>query len=365
MLAHGLSSQPGNPSFVSGGTDLEPQDLPEFLYPYHSKSLEMTDSAFSDPSLVCTRAVTYGPMEHQLLDVWAPSNENKPDGNDRVIVVFLHGGGWDWGYREYVGFCARVLCNDSNSIMVAPSYALGKGTSKAWPQSRDDIVEVLRWITEEHNDFIQSHGGDPRRIVLAGHSAGGHLAACVGLDAELLSSAGIDPSVVKALFLISCPLGIRAEDFFGSLAKRRWLWRTVAGPLARFLYKRVIVKVLRPVVGSARTKDNVGVVTTQESIRRDAEDASPLGWLSERSRSRDEDKSLSSSSSSPLVHYSYATQKDFAICRPHSKSLASILGKDLVQVLELPVEGHFESHFALADPNSEWHDVFRKTVSAI
>jgi len=218
MLVHGLSTQPSNLSFVSGGAEMEAQDLPEFLHPYHAKSIEMTDAAFADPSLVCTRAVSYGPMEQQLLDVWAPSSG---DEKDRTVVVFIHGGGWDWGYREYVGFCAQNVCNETNSIMVAPSYTLGKGKSKAWPQSRDDIVEVLKWITSESNDLIRFNGGNPTKIVLAGHSAGGHLAACVGLDQELLSSAGIDPSIIKALFLISCPLGIREEDFFWCAGKAK------------------------------------------------------------------------------------------------------------------------------------------------
>ena len=58
ILVHGLSSQPSSLSFVSGGAEMEAQDLPEFLHPYHAKSIEMTDAAFADPSLVCTRAVS-------------------------------------------------------------------------------------------------------------------------------------------------------------------------------------------------------------------------------------------------------------------------------------------------------------------
>ncbi len=318
----------------------------------------MTDEAFVDPTLLCTRSVSYGPMEQQKLDVWAPSSGEQGSKENRTIVVFIHGGGWDWGYREYVGFCAKNVCNDNNAIMVAPSYALGKGKSKAWPQSRDDIVEVLRWITDESNDLIQSNGGNPSKIVLAGHSAGGHLAACVGLDAELLLNADIDPSIIKALFLISSPLGIREEDFFGALAKRRWLWKTIGGSLARFIYKRVNLKFLRPVVGSLRVTDDEKVAATKESIRRDAEDASPLGWLAERS---DGDSSITF----PLVHYSYAKEKDFFICPPHASSLANILGEGRVQVLEMPVAGHFESHFSLANSTCEWHDAFRKTMTSL
>lgn len=110
-------------------------------------------------------------------------------------------------------------------------------------------------------------------------------------------------------------------------------------------------------VGSLKANDHDELKATKKTIRRDAEDASPLGWLSERMKEN--------SASSPFVHYSYAAEKDFFICRPHVKSLTNILGEENVQVLEIPVLGHFESHFSLADPTCEWHDAFRKTVSSL
>jgi len=236
-------------TFRSGGIDLDKQDLPDFLTPYHSRSLELTESAFDDPLLTCTRAVSYGSKKHQLLDLWA-SSEGEPNKKTQPVVVFIHGGGWDWGYREWVGFCAKNVCKNGQAVMVAPSYSLGMGKRRAWPDSRDDIVEVLKWIASQENT-IANAGGDASKIILAGHSAGGHLAACVGLNEKLLTNNGIDRKAIHALFLVSCPLGIRPEDFFSGLSKRKWLWRLV-GPVAKALYKRSIVKVLRPVVGSRK-----------------------------------------------------------------------------------------------------------------
>ena len=107
------------------------------------------------------------------------------------------------------------------------------------------------------------------------------------------------------------------------------------GFLARFIYKRVNLKFLRPVVGSLRATDN------------------------------EEGHSNKRVNTSPLVHYSYAKEKDFFICPPHASSLANILGEGSVQVLEMFVVGHFESHFSLANSTCEWHDVFRKTMSSL
>lgn len=348
-----ISSTPSL-SFEVGGAKLQPQDVPDWLHPYHSRSLELTESAFSDPSLTCARAVPYGPMEHQLMDIWTSSDEPPMTSTERAVVVFLHGGGWDWGYREWVGFCARNVCRDGRAIMLAPSYTLGKGRSQAWPESRDDVIEVLRWVAK--NETIVANP----KIILAGHSAGGHLAACVGLDRDLLETAGLDPQIVKALFLISCPLGIRAEDFFPSLSKRRWLWRFM-GPMARLLYRRSVLKFLRPVVGYAEEGEEK---TTKESMHSVAEDASPLFWLA-ASRDNYKKEGVQQQVSLPFVHYSYAMKKDFPICRPQGKSLTDILGRNKVEVFELPVEGHFESHFSLDDPSCEWHDSLRKTLSSI
>jgi len=379
----GLSSTANSHlAFEAGGVKLEPQDLPEFLYPYHTRSLEMAESlVFTDPSsLSCTRAVRYGPMDHQLLDVWTSSSSSSSEASNKEedgeggkrgqpknvpVVVMIHGGGWDWGYREWVSFCAKSICGDGRAVMIAPSYSLGKGKARAWPQSRDDVVQALLWTVEN----IGKYGGDPAKVVIAGHSAGGHLAACVGLDRELLETPvdgrAIDPDIVKALFLISCPLGVRAEDFFPP-KRPKWLWRITLGPVTRFLYRRSILKFLRPVVGDCSKGTGPGK-NSRKQTEEYARAASPLYWLAERKTKRSSVKQpLPPPPSQPFVHYSYATKKDFPICRPHSKSLADILGTENVEILEMAgVEGHFDSHFALADPTSEWHDALTKTLSSI
>ena len=109
-----------------------------------------------------------------------------------------------------MGFCARNVCHDDRAIMMDPSYNLGKGEAQAWPRSRDHVAEVLKWVVGEDN-VDKKYSGDASRVVLAGNLAGGHLATCVGLDRDLLSKNGFDARIVKALFLVNCLLGIRAD----------------------------------------------------------------------------------------------------------------------------------------------------------
>ena len=207
---------------------LQPQPLPPFLEPYSEKALALTDSALGDDALEVTRGIAYGTELHQTLDVWAPAVRPPAP---MPIVVSIHGGGWEFGYPEWAGFGAQTVCA-APALYVTPAYALGGGERQAWPASRDDLLAALRWVIDHADAF----GGDPSRLVLTGHSAGAHLAACLGLDPPLLRAAGVPPSAGKALFLVSGPVGLRAQDF----APRQWLWRFWVGrPLIHWLYRKV------------------------------------------------------------------------------------------------------------------------------
>src|SRR6185503_18816196 len=63
----------------------------------------------------------------------------------------------------------------------------------------DDVMNGLRW-TEEH---ARDHGGDPARLFMMGHSAGGHLVALAGADESLHRSRGMDPRAVQAFIPLS------------------------------------------------------------------------------------------------------------------------------------------------------------------
>ena len=318
-----------------GGRNLRPQSLPPFLEPYNDRSLELTEEALGDAAVRCRRGVAYGAEPHQTLDVWAPAT---PVTSPLPIVFGIHGGGWEFGYPEWAGFPARQICAAS-ALYVTPAYTLGGGGERqSWPAARDDLLLALRWVI----DHAAQEGGDPTRLILTGHSAGGHYAATLGLDPPLLREAGIDPASVKALFLVSCPVGLRAEDF----APKRWLWRLYFGrPLIKRLYNKVISRNLATIVG---TPPDPAL----------AAEASPL--LSMRTAAPAE--------LPPLVHVTYGGGKDFPFCKPQARRLqveAARLGEEgpRVEVLELPEASHFDTHFELADGASEWHAALRRVLA--
>ncbi len=94
------------------------------------------------------------------------------------VAVFLHGGGWVAGApRAYDGLCVE-LATTAGCVVVSVAYRLAPEHS--YPAAHDDAYAATRWVA----DNAPRLGGDPRRIVMVGVSAGGNLAASIALRAR-------------------------------------------------------------------------------------------------------------------------------------------------------------------------------------
>ena len=119
------------------------------------------------------------------------------------MLVFIHGGGWTSGDKGLVVGGADIYANigrfyASHGIGVAViNYRLQPGV--AWPEQVVDAARAVAWVHAN----VARYGGDPGMIVLAGHSAGGQLAARVALDPAPLAAFGLDRTVVKGLVSVS------------------------------------------------------------------------------------------------------------------------------------------------------------------
>ena len=112
----------------------------------------------------------FGPDPLQRLDVYAPDRAtNAP------VVVFFYGGSWATGSRDGYGFVGHALAAQG-FVVVVPDYR--KVPQVHFPAFVDDGAAALAWVTAN----IARHGGDPARIAVAGHSAGGYIAAMLALD---------------------------------------------------------------------------------------------------------------------------------------------------------------------------------------
>jgi len=114
----------------------------------------------------------------------------QPETRDAACVIYLHGGGWVVGDLDSHDFITAPLAMDLNAVVIAVDYRLAP--EHPFPAAFHDCLAVWHAVQEQ----AQSLGIDPRRVAVAGDSAGGNLAAAVCLA---LRDAGQPQPVGQAL----------------------------------------------------------------------------------------------------------------------------------------------------------------------
>jgi arylformamidase len=126
--------------------------------------------------------ISYGPNARHIIDIF-------PARNQGAMVVFIHGGYWQALHGSFFSHLAAGLNVHGVSVAI-PSYDL-------CPQvSVEDIIAQMRHAARE----LARLG---RRLVVSGHSAGGHLAACLLATDWRSIDAALPDDLVKAAYTIS------------------------------------------------------------------------------------------------------------------------------------------------------------------
>ena len=171
-------------------TGMDPEITPELvstswtlLKPFHDKV------GYTAPKV--DRDLTYGDHERHRLDVHTSGEEA-----GAPVLVFVHGGGFVGGDKHVPGtpmydhIGAWAVRNGWVGVTItyrlAPEYT--------WPSGAQDVAAAVQWV----RDNIGSYGGDPSRIVVAGHSAG-----CVHVASYLAGQGGGTFDGVKGAGLLS------------------------------------------------------------------------------------------------------------------------------------------------------------------
>ncbi len=153
--------------------------------------------------------IAFGSDPRQMLDVYTPDGaKNAP------VIVFFYGGSWASGRRQDYAFAARALAA-RGFVVVVPDYRLVPQVR--YPAFVEDGAAAVAWTVAN----VSKYGGDPARIGVSGHSAGGYIAMMLTLDQRWLAKAGA-ASAIKACATLAGPFdfapfepGGAAEAAFG------------------------------------------------------------------------------------------------------------------------------------------------------
>lgn len=148
-----------------------------------------------DGARLAVGGAAYGAQARQRLDVWVPKGKAA---GPLPVVVFFYGGGWIAGERGDYGFAGRAYAT-RDFIAIVPDYRLVPGVR--FPGFIQDGALAVKWARDNAAKF----GGDPKRITLAGHSAGAYIGAMLSLDSHYLRDVGVDPRTIRAAALMSGP----------------------------------------------------------------------------------------------------------------------------------------------------------------
>ena len=125
--------------------------------------------------------------ERCVLDVYYPK-----DSANFATVVWFHGGGITGGNKEI-----PEALKEKGIAVIGVNYRLSPKVSA--PKYIEDAAASISWVFNNINSF----GGDSTLIFISGHSAGGYLAAMVGLDKTWLLKHHIDANNIAGIIPFS------------------------------------------------------------------------------------------------------------------------------------------------------------------
>jgi acetyl esterase/lipase len=147
-----------------------------------------------------TGDLAYGADSRQRLDVYAPKRAGAAAARN-PIVVFFYGGSWTMGKKSEYAFVGAALAA-RGFVTVIPDYRLYPQVR--FPEFMVDAARAVAWVQQHAGEL----GGDPKRIVLMGHSAGAHMAVMLGLNDSYLVKAGGRPHAIVGLVGLSGPYAL-------------------------------------------------------------------------------------------------------------------------------------------------------------
>lgn len=164
--------------------------------------------------LICSVVLSYSPLSAAVDDMVVHRDVDYVDGVDYAdkkdkldifmpagakdvpVLVFFHGGALQRGDKSREDYVATRFVPEGVGVVVA-NYRLSPGVMH--PAHIRDAAAAFAWVVKN----IDGYGGDPKRLYVAGQSAGAYLALLLSLDPRYLGAHGLDFSSIQAVLASS------------------------------------------------------------------------------------------------------------------------------------------------------------------
>ena len=131
-------------------------------------------SAAPDTTVASTDQTIPGPGGALPVRIYTPKNAT----GTLPVIVYYHGGGWVIANKDVYDGGARAISRFANAIVVSVDYRLAP--EHPFPAAHDDALATYKWALMN----AASIHGDPKRVGIAGESAGGNLAVATAIAAR-------------------------------------------------------------------------------------------------------------------------------------------------------------------------------------
>ena len=151
-------------------------------------------------------AVLASRFGRQELNIFAPKKRSGPCD----VLIFIHGGSWNSGKKSTYNFYGSRMAR-KGVVVVIIDYPLSPQAN--YNDMATAAAKSIRWVYQN----IGRYGGNPEKIFVSGHSAGGHLAALIAIRHEYFDSLGIKNPIKGAVLIDAAGL-----DMYGYLLKEKF-----------------------------------------------------------------------------------------------------------------------------------------------
>jgi acetyl esterase/lipase len=137
--------------------------------------------------------------DQQMLDLYLPGKKGF------TTVVFTYGGGWHSGGRKSVKQIGEQMQSLGYGCALL-SHRLGP--KDKFPAQAEDVAAGFAWVKKN----IETKGGDPKRVVLMGHSSGAHLSLLIAADPKYLAKHKLSSADIAGVVGLSTPVDLEPRE---------------------------------------------------------------------------------------------------------------------------------------------------------